>query len=67
VVKHATHNPKVEGLNPGAGTGREKVAKGRQSFKNMKIYNFGIQAYHIFYIYVVSNVCRKLFKKCFLN
>ncbi len=28
VEEHSTHIPKVEGLNPATGTGREKIAKG---------------------------------------
>jgi len=27
VVEHATHNPKIKGFNPAAGTGGEKMAK----------------------------------------
>jgi hypothetical protein len=28
VEEHSTHIPKVEGLNPATGIGREKIAKG---------------------------------------
>ncbi len=27
VVEHSTHNPKIEGSNPAAGTAREKIVK----------------------------------------
>jgi hypothetical protein len=37
VVKHSTHNPKIEGLNPTPGTGREKKGK--------KVYNTLIRDY----------------------
>ncbi len=37
VVEPSTHNPKIQGLNPGSGTGGEKMSPKKTDFFDIKL------------------------------